>query len=611
MRRATARALLGWSGALVAIAAAALVGHEVTLRSGLDRLRDTAEHRLDLVWAQLDSQQARFDYLPALLEMTPAVSNLLEAPTDGPLRDEVDRYLHGINATAGAANLYVLSDAGLGLAASDWNEPGTPVGFDLSFRPYVQDALAGGRGHFYGVGITSKRAGYFLSYALVLHDRIRGLAVVKIDLEEAERSWRKLPGTVILADERDVTILSSYEPWKYRPLAPLAPAVLNDIGKSRPYGTAELVPLVWHAEQRLAADSSMVRLEDAAYLVTERRVNGDRWRLLILDDTGPVMATARLVAITAALSTAVIWLLGLTFWLRQRAIRQKLAGRAALQAAYDSLEATVTRRTAELLSANTSLSDEVEARKGIEADLRATQNELIHAGKMAALGQMSAGMVHELNQPLGALRTLSDNACVLLDKDRLPEARGNLERIGTLVDRLGRLTHRLKAFAHKTEAPGAPVSVQQAIANAHFLVSQRLRDQCVEFDVQVDPPALAVPGDEARLEQVLVNLFGNAIDAMAAAPARQLRVAAGVAGVRYRIAVSDTGAGIRADILPRLFEPFITTKPAGTGLGLGLMISAHIVREFGGSLVAENIEGGGARFVIDLPLAAPTQGSSS
>ena len=611
MRRAIARALVGWSCALVAIAAAALVGHEATLRSGLDRLRDTAEHRLDMVWAQLDSQQARFDYLPPLLEMMPAVSSLLEAPTDGRLRDEVDQYLHGINATAGAANLYVLSDTGLGLAAADWSEPGTPVGFDLSFRPYVLDALAGGRGHFYGVGITSKRAGYFLSYALVLHDRVRGVAVVKIDLEEAERSWRKLPGTVMLADERDVTILSSYGPWKYRPLAPLAPAVLSDIGKSRPYGTAELIPLVWHVQRRLAADSGMVRLEDAAYLVTERRVNGDRWRLLILDDTGPVQATARLVAITAALAMAVIWLLGLTLWQRQRAIWQKLAGRAALQAAHDSLEAVVTRRTAELLSANALLSDEVEARKAIEADLRATQNELIHTGKMAALGQMSAGMVHELNQPLGALRTLSDNACVLLDKNRLPEARGNLERIGHLVDRLGRLTHRLKAFAHKTEAPGAPVSVRQAIANAHFLVSQRLRDQCVEFDVQVEPPALVIPGDEARLEQVLVNLFGNAIDAMAAAPARQLRVAAGVTDSRYRIAVSDTGAGIRADILPRLFEPFTTTKPAGTGLGLGLMISAHIVREFGGSLVAENIEGGGARFVIDLPLAAPTQEYSS
>ena len=610
MRPDIARALVGWTGTLVAIAAAALVGHEATLRSGLDRLRDTAEHRLDMVWAQLDSQQARFDYLPPLLEMTPAVSSLLEAPTDGALRDEVDQYLHGINATAGAANLYVLNDTGLGLAASDWNEPGTPVGSDLSFRPYVQDALAGGRGHFYGVGITSKRAGYFLSYALVLHDRVRGVAVVKIDLEEAEQSWRKLPGTVMLADERDITILSSYEPWKYRPLTLLAPAVLNDIGKSRPYGTAELLPLVWHTQRRLAADSSVVRLEDAAYLATERRVNGNRWRLLVLDDIGPVQATALLAAIAAALAMAVISLLGLTLWQRQRATRQKLAGRAALQAAHDSLEATVTRRTAELLSANALLSDEVEARKAIELDLRTTQNELVHAGKMAALGQMSAGMVHELNQPLGALRTLSDNACVLLDKNRLPEARGNLERIGQLIDRLGRLTHRLKAFAHKAETPGAPVPVRQAIANAHFLVSQRLRDESIDFEVQVDPPTLAIPGDEARLEQVLVNLFGNAIDAMAAAPARQLRVAATVTEARCRIAVADTGAGIRADILPRLFEPFTTTKPAGTGLGLGLMISAHIVREFGGSLVAENIVGGGARFVIDLPLAAPTEGTS-
>lgn len=419
----------------------------------------------------------------------------------GTLRDELNRHLNGINAMAGAANLYVLDRAGVGLAASDWAEPGTPIGADLSFRPYMTQALAHGRGRFYGVGITSKRAGYYLSYAL----RHQGL-------------------------QRGVVILSSREDWKFRPLSALAPSVLADIASMRPYGAATLAPLDLRVSKGQLGDATLVELDGGSYLNSAR----------------PLRSTVAL------------------------------------------------------------LGEEVEARKGIEADLRATQSDLVHAGKMAALGQMSAGVVHELNQPLGALRTLSDNACVLLEHDRLDDVRANLLRIAHLVDRLGRLTYQLKAFAHKTPPVREPVALRQVIANAQFLVSQRLRDNGVELEVRVQPPELAALAEEARLEQVLVNLLGNAIDAMAAAPLRRLRVTASAdtGPARCLIRVSDTGPGIRADILPRLFEPFITSKPADTGLGLGLMLSAHIVREFGGSLRAFNLDGAGACFEIELPLAS-------
>jgi len=200
---------------------------------------------------------------------------------------------------------------------------------------------------------------------------------------------------------------------------------------------------------------------------------------------------------------------------------------------------------------------------------------------------------------------LSDNACVMLQHDRLDDVRHNLERIAHLVDRLGRLTHQLKAFAHKGGSSREPVNLRQVVSNAQFLVSQRLRDNGVEMIVDV-PAGLAVMAEEARLEQVLVNLLGNAIDAMSASPTRRLRVVAddsGMAGGDCGIRVCDTGPGIRADILPHLFEPFVTSKPEGAGLGLGLMISAHVLREWGGSLRAHNMEGGGACFAIELAVA--------
>jgi two-component system C4-dicarboxylate transport sensor histidine kinase DctB len=607
LNRVTVRALLGWSAALALIGAAALVAHGFALRSGLERLRDAAQHRLDMVAAQLDAQQARFDYLPSLLELTPSIFKLLEAPQDERLRHEVNRYLQGINATAGAANLYVLGSTGMGLAASDWDTPGTPVGADLSYRPYVQDALATGRGRFYGVGITSKRAGYFLSYALQAPGRPRGVAAVKVDLEEAERGWSKLPGVVLVADERDVVILSTHAAWKFRPLSPLTPRMLDEIATTSPYGTAELRPLAWTVQQRIGSEAQLISLSDVRYLASARLVNDGRWRLFVLDDTAPVRITANLIGSTAALAVALLWLLGVALWQRQRALRLKLASQAALQAAHDSLESKVEERTEELRGANVLLADEVEARKAIEADLRRTQGELVHAGKMAVLGQMSAGLVHELNQPLGALRTLSDNACVLLDQARVGDVRGNLERIAHLVDRLGRLTTQLKAFAYKAHVPCVPVAIRHALANAQFLVAQRQRALGVELEVHVEPPALSALAEDARLEQVLTNLLGNALDAMADSQLRRLRVDAQAVDGRCIVRVSDSGPGIREDILPRLFEPFTTTKPAGAGLGLGLMISAHIVRDFGGRLRASNLEQGGACFVIELPLAEATQ----
>jgi len=609
--KASVRRALGWFAALAIIAAAALIGHSVARRSALDHLREAALHRLDMVGAGLESNLARFEYLPSLLERTPGVFSLLDAPGDMRLRDELNRWLQGISATAGSSTLYLLDRGGVGVAASDWNESSTPIGTDLSFRPYVQEALAHGHGRFYGVGVTSKQAGYYLSYGLSHQGRRSGVAIVKVNLEDLEPSWKKLPGAVLLIDERGVVILSSRAEWKFRPVAPLTPLVIAEIATTRPYGAATLEPLDWRVEQGPGDEATFVRLGDTDYLMTQRSLKETGWHMIVLDEAAPLRAGARNVAVTAALGTAVLVLLATVVAQWQRALHHKLANRAALQAAHDSLESKVLARTAELSGANALLAVEIEARKTIEANLRTMQNELVHAGKMAALGQMSAGMVHELNQPLGALRTLSDNACVLLDQHRLPDARGNLQRIAYLVDRLGRLTVQLKAFAHKTQAPCVPVSIQPAIANAQFVVSQRLREQGVELQVQVQPSDLAALAEEARLEQVLANLLGNAVDAMATSSVRRVQVDANARDGRCIIEVRDSGPGIRADILPRLFEPFTTTKPAGSGLGLGLMISAHIAREFGGTLKATNLEAGGALFVIDLPLAATSGGTST
>ncbi|HSI58256.1 MAG TPA: ATP-binding protein [Ideonella sp.] len=577
------RALLVWGAvALLLIAAAAAAGHGIAMRAEQRSLKEAAQHRLDMIAAGLDGDLARFDYLPSLLEMTPNVQKLLSAPAEPVLRDEVNRYLSGINATAGAEMLYVLDRDGVALAAADWDLPSTTVGAHLGFRPYVQDALRQGRGRFFGVGITSGRPGYYLSYALSSGGQARGVATVKVSLAGAERAWATLPGEVLLLDERGVVILATREHWKFRPLTPLAADTRAEIARTRPYGNAELQPLDWRELEPLDDDARIVSLAGVAQLASLRRVNSARWRLIVLDDLAPARHAARNVAAIAALASSVALLLLLVAWQRRRAQQALRANQAALQIAHDTLESRVVERT---------------------AALRRAQNDLVHAEKMAALGQMSAGLVHELNQPLAAMRTLSDNARVLLDQHRDDEARGNLLRIGRLVERLGKLTRQLKVFSRKSGTAAAPVALRAMIASALSLHADRIGELGVAVELGIAPPSIRVAGDEAQLEQVFVNLIGNAVDAMSEAPVRRLLIEGRVQGERCTVTLTDTGPGIRADILPQLFQPFVTSKPAGTGLGLGLLISANIVREAGGSLAGSNAAAGGACFAVELLLA--------
>lgn len=576
------RGLPRWCGALALVAVAAFAGHHIAMQNGLARLRDAGDHRLDMLATGLDADLARFEYLPALLEMTPIVPTLLGTPSDGALRDAVNRYLDGVNATAGAEMLYVLDAGGTSLAASDWDRPGTTVGQDLSFRPYVIDALRQGRGAFYGVGITSRKPGYYLSYALRRGQPTRGVVAVKVNLEEAERAWRKLPGDVALIDQRGVVILSTREDIKFRPMLPLDGLQRAEVQRSRPYGEAALQPLQWVQKESLAHDVQVITLDGVDQLASTRKLRGAPWQLVVLDDLAPLRVGARNAAITASLAMAVLLLMAVTLWQRRRAVRQKLANQAALQAAHDTLESTVVARTAQL---------------------RAAQGELVHAGKMAALGQMSAGVVHELNQPLTAMRTLSESAGILLDKGRFDDVRGNLQRIRGMVDRLARLTSQLKTFAHKSELPLAAVPMARAIADAQVVVAEATKKNAIAIEVDVQPTSLCVMAEEAALGSVLVNLMRNATDAMQDSPRRTLRIEARPQEGRVILRVSDTGPGIQSDILPRLFEPFVTSKPAGTGLGLGLVISAQLVRAMDGTLRAANQPAGGASFVVDLPAA--------
>jgi two-component system C4-dicarboxylate transport sensor histidine kinase DctB len=571
--------------ALALVVAAAWLGYAVAFYRGLEHLHAAAQQRLAVEAVKLDGYLARFEYLPSLLETSPNVFRLLDASGDPALQQTVSLYLKSINLLAGADNLYVLSVSGEALAAADFEQPGTPVGRDLSYRPYMSEALASGRGAFFGVGITSARAGYYLSYALKDGGTTRGVAAVKVNLDSFERDWRNIASGVLLVDERRVAILASRDEWRLRPIEPLSSQLRDEISRFRPYGSSDLKPLGWTYSARPEGGTARIVAESGvAYTLNERSVNRGAWRLILLDDEEPTRQTAVIIGAMSGLAAIVALLAAGLIEQRRRAIKQRLANQAALQAANDMLEIRVQERTAEL---------------------RAAQDELVHTGKLAALGQMSAGIVHELNQPLAALQTAADNAILLVDRGSIGDARGNLFRIGELVRRLGRLTGQLRVFAYKSSSPLGAVSVEQAVAESLKILAARVKEGGVDVSTHIDA-GLRVVADQTRLEQMLCNILGNALDAVESVEQKSILLRAtreeGQA-VRCRIAISNSGPAIPPDILQRMFEPFVTTKPPGKGLGLGLMLSNHIARSFGGEVRARNLMPSGAEFVVLLPLA--------
>ena len=241
------------------------------------------------------------------------------------------------------------------------------------------------------------------------------------------------------------------------------------------------------------------------------------------------------------------------------------------------------------------------------ADLMEAQEGLIHAGKMAALGQMSAAIAHELNQPLAAIQTFVASTRIFAERGDAATVAENLAMIDDLTRRMAEITGHLKTFARKTPGRRLPVSIARTVERALMLVDSSLRQDGVQVARDI-PESAWMLGDEIRLEQVFVNLLRNAADAMKGGKARRLSVTAADTDTAFwTVRVADTGTGIAIADIDKLFDPFFSTKEVGQGLGLGLSLSYGIVRDFGGSIRAENNPDGGAAFVVQLPKAPPPQ----
>lgn len=611
--------LLAFAG-LVAIAS--FVTFRISEQIGITELEATGRHRLDLYGTSLEREIDKYAYFPSTLGLEKGVIALFEKTNDNRVTTEVNSYLEQLNERAGTLAIYVMNDVGKVLASSNWRRADSYVGEDLSFRPYFRDAIESGSGRFFGIGTTRSEPGYYLSSALRDDRRTLGVAVVKVSLDQLEKSWSTVEAPVLVADENGVVILSSVPDWKFTTLRPLDERTRTAFDRTLQYNQRALQPLGVREAASLERGARIVRVARekqemvsvypvaGQFLAQSQPLPGTPWTLTVFSQLEQVNDISVIRTIVAGVTTTLLCIVGVMINQRRRHLEDRLAAREALQKANDELERKVQERTADLSAANEQLQDEVAERTRAERTLRAAQDELIQAGKLAVIGQLSAGIAHELNQPLAALRTLSGNAIRFLERRDETTARHNLERIGQLVDRMGVVTGQLKAFAHKSSGRPSPIDVQLAVSHATALLEQRLHTENVQIAVDFPDQPLYALCNAIRLEQVMVNLIGNALDAMAGQTQPRVEIAAERSATMIRLSVRDHGKGLTADVESRLFEPFFTTKEVGVGLGLGLAISAGIINDFGGTLVGGNHPQGGAVFTLEIPVAADSNSSS-
>jgi len=589
--------------AVAALLFVALLVNQQSLRSNLDDTARQAQNTLQLASTSLRGHMTRFERLPPLLADQPLVRALAARPDDPALVAQTNTFLADVALQLGASDIYLMDPQGTTRAASNHATDTSFVGGNFAFRPYFSDAIAGGEGRFFALGTTSRKRGYYFGAPVRDGGTILGVLVVKVDLDTLEETWANSDYGLIVTDPEGVVFLSSHDDWLFAATAPLTPQQQQVLTETRRYHDTPLGRFPQTGARDLDGHR-LITLTEAGqsrdYLMLSEPMPDAGWTIAVLLDTAPAQRQATVQSIVAVLALGSLGM-AIAVLLQRRA---RLHDRTRMQqAAQAELEQRVQERTAALALLNQTLNAEVGERRLAEQNLRQAQTDLIQAAKLAALGQMSAALSHEFNQPLGALRNYAENAQVLLDRDRLPEVRDNIGRILAMVDRMSAIGRHLRSFARKPGQKLVPVDLAEVVEAAQEIAALRLRAAQAELIVDLPahlPPVTAGP---VRLQQVLVNLIGNAADAVEGQADKVIRLSARATTTGVRLSVTDNGPGVPPALAERIFDPFFSTKTVGKGLGLGLSISYNIIRDFGGSLSLDTAADGGAAFHIDLRLA--------
>lgn len=541
-------------------------------RRAFDQARDEALRSARQQALLLDSELAKYRLLPIVLS---EYGDLRDALTGGPGGDaarRLDRKLAPLAARTGAAVIYAIDAGGMTVSASNAATPSSFVGHDYRFRPYFTMAMRNAASEYFALGNVSKRPGLFMGRRIDGPGGPLGVVVVKVEFDAVANAWATDPGLTLLVDARGIVLAATDPRERLRTLRPLSPATRAGIRASGQFGE-EPLPLT---HLRPATDRRVVTVSTA--------LGAPGWRLV---RAVPVTRALRDAAGLARLATATFALV-LTLAAALLLWRVTRATRAA--AVRTQLQQAVTERTAALQA-------EMERRAEADRRFRAAREELAQANRLASLGSITAGLAHEINQPVATIRTLAENAVHHLDGQRLDRVRAALDNSIALTGRIGSITQEMRRFARRGTGTIEPIQLDAVMEGTRLLIGDRLRAEGVTLDWPA-PGLPKVVAGRVRLEQVLVNLVNNAIDAVAGRPDPHIVLLVEEEGPWVRLIVADNGDGIDPALGDEVFSPFVTGKPDGLGLGLG--IARDIMTEFDGTLQILPFPLGGAAFAATV-----------
>ena len=554
-----------------------VLAHTLLRESYLQLQASKQLERVEVYQSALYATLSRHDYLPNVLSKN---DELFKKAYQG--SKDASQILESIRHDSQADFVFILRPDGTTIASSNWqDEENSFVGKNYSFRPYFTEALKYGNGTFFGIGATTSIPGYFVSSRYPETGPVTAVTAVKVNSSSLDKNWKSDEESVFVSDRNGVIVLSSNTQWRYKTLQPLTTEQRLEIAKQQQFGDE---PLSLLARESAVGNESLVNIVGTRYIETTAEVGKMGW-------------TIHYLAPYAVVQSQLV-----SFW--SKAIILALIVLAALLLirtgnARNALRASQGEST-KLRELNLSLENEIIERRQVENALRKAEIDLRRTSKLTAMGQLSASITHELGQPLSAMRTYMSS----MGPSRSPESQEKtLGKLTSLVDRMISITQQLRYFARSGDKEIRRINLLDTIEGALNISQPAIQSGHVWLDLQKPSEPVYVVAGSVRMEQVLVNLIRNALDAMQGndpnSP-KQLLIALTQSDEHAILTVEDTGSGLSEESIKMLYEPFYSTKPSGIGMGLGLAISTNIIAELGGTILGENREEGGARFVVTL-----------
>ena len=540
------------------------VTNELMTQRYTETISNRSELRLALYSANLMSELQRNSVVPQLLARDP---ELISALNSRDYSRSTARLLSFVDEI-GAAALTLLDSEGRAVAATNRNE----LGVNHSARPYFVDALRSNRTVYSTYRMDAGAYAFIYSRKIESNGQVLGTIMVEVDVGRMERGWAGVTDAVFVTDAEGKIIMSTEPLWRG--------LQERDALARQPASSA--IERALRATQSWAMAPAEAYLRGEAVLRREARVPHQGWRIVNFTTYDSVREKVNGILALQVMGFAII--LAVSFWVMSRQTASRLV--------------LFQRESAELRALNRRLQREIAERERVEKTLQVAEQTIAQSSKLAALGEMSAAVSHELNQPLAAMKTYLAGARLLLQRQRPEEALSSFQRIDDLLERMGAITRQLKSYARKGSDAFEPVDTRAAVSSALAMMEPQLKTRSVNIIRTLPTEPVMIMGDRLRLEQVIINLLRNALDATKTAANPTIEILLAV-GDTVSLQIRDNGDGI--ENLDHLFEPFYTTKQPGDGVGLGLAISSGIVNDLGGRLTARNAADGGAIFEVQLP----------